>query len=283
MAVQTSYSKNPAVGQEGQLADTHQVQDIISRQVNNAALHPGRAMLRGSSDDDESGRLIMAPVSSPDVDAWMTTTSSPSSETTYSGSSDLDGTLGDAEHAYGWYVDLIVDSHADWDDTNATLKYKRASDGQIIEETLDIPDGGNTTLTSTYRACKVVSLTIPAQSGTSGSFTLGISGTARLNRSWIQGLPVLRTMRESPEYAVDEEAPVLRRGRMYVESEVAVSEGDRVWVRHTAPGAETIGHYRNDSDSDNAVPFPARFAEDTTGSGLAKIELDVPGFVEDPA
>lgn len=277
MSVQTSYSKDPAIGLEGQIADTNQVRDIISRQVNETnGVPPGLAVVRGSADDDESARLLMAPVSSPDADAFLTTTSSPTSETVYD--TELDGVLGDDEHAFGWNVDLILDNHADWDATTATLKGKRASDGAIVEESLSIPDTGNTTVTSSEKYCKLISLTIPAQSGTGGSFTVGISGTAVLNRSWVQGVGVLRTAREDSPYELDEYMPVMRQGRIYVLTETAVAEGDRAYARHTAPGTETVGAFRNDGDGGNAVLFPARFAKGAGAGEIVKLEVDVPGL-----
>lgn len=278
MSVQTSYDKDPAIGLEGQIADTHQVRDEVSRLNNeDPSAAPGLLIMRGSADDDESARVLMNPVTSPDVDAFITTKSSPSTETVFDGG-DLDGVLDGDEHAFGWFVDLVLDASADWNATTATLKAKRASDGAIVEEEIDIPDGGNATVSTTEKYCKVVSLTIPAQGGTGGSFTLGISGDPDLNRSWVQGVSVLRTAREDSPYDVDEVMPVLRRGRIFVRTETAVNEGDRAFARHTAPGDETLGEFRNDADGGNAAMAPARFSQDADADSIVKLEVDVPAL-----
>lgn len=80
-----------------------------------------------------------------------------------------------------------------------------------------------------------------------------------------------------------EGVPVLRKGRIWVYSEVLVTKGDPVFVRHTVHGGlSVLGVFRNDADtvtgSDTAAQLDgAEFAATTTGSGLAPIDVNLPG------
>lgn len=68
---------------------------------------------------------------------------------------------------------------------------------------------------------------------------------------------------------------VLQKGRVWVNAEEAVALGDPVYVRHTA-GSGTVGYFRNDADTANAVRvYGARFVTETTGAGLVQIEIDM--------
>lgn len=63
MSVQTSYDREPAVGLEGQIADTHQVRDEVSRLVQEAnGIAPGLAVVRVDDDEvklpDASGQIF---------------------------------------------------------------------------------------------------------------------------------------------------------------------------------------------------------------------------------
>jgi hypothetical protein len=278
MATQTSYTKHPAVALEGQEADMMDVRDVVSRLVNDSAgLVPGLAAIRAAADSDGEVSPMENPASTGDADAYSTSKSSPTGGTTYDGSQ-LDGVLGDTEQPFGYQVDFILDNNADWDNTTATLVGKRASDGAIVSESLDIPDSGNTTLTSTNFYSRVISLTIPAQSGTGGSWTLGTNSASPVfSRPYAMGVTMLRVARESRTYADNEYAPLMRQGRIYVKVEDAVSEGQRAYCRHTAPGSETLGAFRGDDDSGNAAAYFARFAHDAAAGDLVPLEVDVPG------
>lgn len=106
-----------------------------------------------------------------DVDAIVATGASSLSEQTLTGST-LDGATGDDVMTEPRFITLILSSHANWDLTTAVLSGVDGN-GNAVSENLTIPDGGNTTVTSTRRYLRVTSIVIPAQAGTSGTFTVG--------------------------------------------------------------------------------------------------------------
>lgn len=108
-----------------------------------------------------------------DVDAILVTGASSGSLQTISGAS-LDGATGYRSMSVARKITLVLSSHADWDATTATLTGTDA-DGNAQSESLTIPNGGNSTVTSTKLYKSVTSLAIPAQGGTGGTFTVGVA------------------------------------------------------------------------------------------------------------
>lgn len=108
-----------------------------------------------------------------DVDAIVTATASSASPVTLSGA-DLDGALGYRALTPSRRITLTLDSDTDWDATTAVITGKDAL-GNTLTENLSIPNDGNTTLTTVARFARVTSVTIPAQTGTGGSFTVGVA------------------------------------------------------------------------------------------------------------
>jgi hypothetical protein len=108
-----------------------------------------------------------------DVDAIVATGASSASEQELSGSQ-LDGVTGYASMSIPRKITFTFSSHANWDATTATLAGIDGN-GLAQSESIAIPDGGNTTVTSTKKYLQVTSITIPAQSGTSGTFTVGVA------------------------------------------------------------------------------------------------------------
>lgn len=80
----------------------------------------------------------------------------------------LGGTLSPSRN-----VTLTLNSHADWDATTGTVTGYDAA-GRPQTESFTIPNGGNTTLTGTKIWSRITQVAIPAQSGTNGTFTVGV-------------------------------------------------------------------------------------------------------------
>jgi len=109
-----------------------------------------------------------------DVDAILASGgASAIADQTISGAA-LNGVVGYRDMTVARKITLVLSSHADWDATTATLTGLDA-DGNSQSESLTIPNGGNSTVTSTKRYKRVVSLVIPAQSGTGGTYTIGVA------------------------------------------------------------------------------------------------------------
>lgn len=109
-----------------------------------------------------------------DVDAILASGgASAIAEQTVSGAA-LNGATGYRDMSVARKITLVLSNHADWDATTATLTGLDV-DGAVQSESLTIPNGGNSTVTSTKRYKRVTSLVIPAQSGTGGTFTVGVA------------------------------------------------------------------------------------------------------------
>lgn len=76
-------------------------------------------------------------------------------------------------------------------------------------------------------------------------------------------------------YLAGDQISILEEGFIPVVVEEAVAYNDDVFVRHTANGGNTtLGAFRTDADSSNAVQVPnAKFKSATAGAGVALIRL----------
>ena len=107
----------------------------------------------------------------------------------------------------------------------------------------------------------------------SGDVTGGVVGIVMRSAA-------METRRDTypPSYAPNQMVNVLRAGRIWTASEVAVTKHDPVYVRITANGAlNTLGALRNDADGGNAVLVPGAKWYDTqaTPGAPARAELMV--------
>lgn len=79
-----------------------------------------------------------------------------------------------------------------------------------------------------------------------------------------------------PAYPIGYNFSVLRKGRVWVWAEEAVTPADQVFVRHTAAGNNKPGNFRQDADTANAALLKgARFMSTTTGAGLVLVEINL--------
>lgn len=106
-----------------------------------------------------------------DADAIIATGASSASTQTLTGAA-LNGVVGGASMAVPRMLSFAFSSHADWDATTITVT-GRDVDGATITETFSVPNGGNAMVNGTKHFKRVVSVAIPAQSGTGGTFTMG--------------------------------------------------------------------------------------------------------------
>lgn len=98
------------------------------------------------------------------------------------------------------------------------------------------------------------------------------------------GILVHTQAQENPNLAGDlgvdqlEVASVLRRGRIWVRVEEAVSVGDPVFFRHTAgAGGSELGAFRNDADTATCDQVTsAAWLQGSAGAGVALLELNIP-------
>jgi len=279
---QTSVTSAPARASAGQLADSGP-NDIISARVDAAAgIAPGLCVLRTTSGDATAG--FPTDISA-DVDAIKTNIGSTAGVQSFT-VADFNGAIGDDRIFPPAKVTLVLSSHADWDATNATLT-GLDENGLPVSETIAIPNGGNATVTSSNYYSFVTALSIPAQSGTGGTATVGVSASRTLGGGDVLGVSVLdssKTLESSLSssnnevYENDTVMPVLRKGRICVVVETAFSAGACPLVRFVAAGAEQLGGFRTGTtDSGDAIEWrAARFVNSGSAAGIGVLDVNLP-------
>jgi hypothetical protein len=222
----------------------------------------------GSSNGVDPGQVWQQPshAAAADVDAILATGASSASVQLID--TEADGAYATATFMPPRNVTLVLSSHADWDATNATLTY--IDQGGITRtETLAIPNGGNATVTSTGFVAQFVSLSIPAQAGTGGTYTIGIAAIdASVTLADWEGVAEFRPFQIAEDTDNDfgdkEVITVVRKGVITVvlESGTTAATGGDVYV---GTGASNLGKFRHDNTSAIAV----------TGARFAKVDLTV--------
>jgi hypothetical protein len=206
----------------------------------------------------------------------------------------FNGTYGQTELQPARQITMVLNNNANWDATTAVLRgYNH--EGAIVSENLSIPDTGNTTLTSVNRYRSLISLTIPVQAGTGGTYTLGISAlsagaltaddfygvivedklkTAVSNNN-LYGYPGYGSATFEANYVDGDTVPCLQQGHIWVYSETAVTDRAPVYCRiASGAGGSVLGAFRTDADTATAILVPnARFHRDSTAAGAAWVRF----------
>ena len=164
--------------------------------------------------------------------------------------------------------------------------------GQTVSETIAIPNGGNATVTSTNWYRSVTSFSVPAQTGTGGTATVGIAALdsialadfcgvvirkpikTTIPSSGLYGYPGITSTSVPASFVDGETLSLCVGGGIWVYTEEAVTERDPVYVRITSgAGGSTLGAFRNDADTASCVLIPdARFTR-SAAAGCARIYL----------
>jgi hypothetical protein len=223
-----------------------------------------------------------SPAAAAAATAFITSITSSTGVQSFTGAS-LNGAVGGTVMYPERKVSLILSNHADWDATTAVLSGEL--NGVAKTENLTIPNGGNSTVTSTGYFDKVTGLSIPAQSGTGGTATLGVAILdSSVTIADFEGFAVwdptlipntIPSQDQTAEYHDKDTLSVMLKGAFWGVAETPASalyKGD-VYVR--VAGTGTFGAIRHDSDSGNAIQITgARFGCDAnTTTGLVKVEM----------
>lgn len=187
---------------------------------------------------------------------------------------------------------VTFDSSTDWDPTTAVITYVN-NEGKTVSENLAVAT--STTATTTGYAKAFVSLSVPAQTGTGGSATIGYAAMAALAAADFVGVVVRQPMKSMvnpsnlyigptsdgitnantlAHYVDGDTVTLLEEGGIWVYAEEDMSDRDDVFCRVTANGANTLlGAFRNDSDSGNCVQVVgAKVKRDmVSGSGVCQV------------
>ena len=294
---QSSYSQRPSEAVPGMFSDAFAGRDVdskVARGILKAGYGCFKSQAHGGAGTTmlDAGEVyqIPSPAAAVDVDAIIATIGTTTGVQTLSGAS-LDGVVGGAEMQPARILNVTFSSHADWDATTGVLTYVNDS-GVTVSENISIPNGGNATVLSTGYCASFVSFVIPAQSGTGGTATLGVSALTALTIADFRGTvvrqPVKTTLNAASifgyvgnpsvlvtgDYVDGETVPVMTEGGIWVYAEEAMSDGDPVYIRIATGSASALGGFRNDADSASCVLVPgAKCKRDSTGAGPAWVHF----------
>lgn len=253
---------------------------------------PSSGLASGSTDNSGDPGEVWQTPSYPvaaDVDAVGTITSATGTKTISSGVTA--GALADLQVSPARALTVTFDASTDWDPSNATITFVNV-DGDVVSETLAIAT--STTATTVALARQFISLTIPAQTGATGTATIGVAAlSVTLTAADFVGIVVrqpIKTMVNPSNlyvgpvqsgvpaaavgtiahYVDGETAPLLLEGAIVVVTEEAVSDLQPVFVRVAAgAGGSTIGAFRNDADGGSCVAVTAAKFIGNHASGAA--------------
>jgi hypothetical protein len=267
MSVQTTYSFDRAVGYPGQAADAgpHRRKTVIAA----VALLAGFLVVRGAT--LAKGYALTAPAAA-DPDGIVESLATAATATSLTGSA-LDGAVGAAVMSPARNITITASSHANFD-LSTWIVRGLDENGLPQEELFVMPDAGNTTLVGNKFFSYVTEVYVPAQAGTSGTYTVGFgSKLGPLTKALVHGVAEYVASREPEAFPIAYPVPVIEEGPVYVTSETAYSDGDPVYVRLVAGEGETLGAFRATPDStDCALLAGARFRR-TGSAGVACIDL----------
>jgi len=108
-----------------------------------------------------------------DADAILATGGASAATLQSLNAGDLDGVIGDGVMSPPRRLSFTFSASADWDATNITVT-GTDQDGATQTETFAVPNGGDATVNGTKYFRTVTAVSIPAQSGAGGTFTIGV-------------------------------------------------------------------------------------------------------------
>lgn len=273
---QTSMAAAMTIARRGQLAQGG-ARDIVSARAS-AALTYGNLVMRGTGD-----RVVdpMSAIPVADVDAFIATPVATAATAQVFSGADFDGVVGAGiVPGYSQRASFTLNNHADWDDSIMKVVYENAHGVEVVEDVV-IPNGGNTTVYTTGSVSVLKYIELPAQTGTNGTMTAGQEPTQPylgLDPRVFVGVAVYDPAKESyagaTEVAANGEVSVMRRGRIYVQVEAAVTDGMPAYVRVVESGADLRGQFRG-TPATNFVRLPgAHFVTtQSAADGMAVLQL----------
>jgi len=284
--VQTNYRLSERIGRHGAAFETEPPRSVSAYAY--AAIRPGDLAIKPAAFGglDKVVRTLSAPAAA-DVDAIIATIGSTAGEQTLSGD-DLDGIIGADRIFPPRNLTITFNSHGDWDATTGIVRGLDEA-GRPQEEDIAIPNGGNAVVTLKKFFSAVLSLYIPAQTGTNGTATLG-TGTSLGPLTALDVAGVVRYLARQQVASADAEFEagdvlnLITEGLVALEVEAAVSGGEQVFVRLVAAGDEVVGTYLGSRDGTAAAPDAVpvvglRFAADSvTGADgviLAPVQVEL--------
>lgn len=287
--MQTSYSQSPAIGRVGQIADSRRFRHLLSCMAA-GLVAVGRSVFRvpvyGAAGVNSPHNTTIAyqnpdPAAAADVDAILATGgASAAAEAVWTGA-ELNGVVGEGLMYPARKFTFVFSNHTDWDATTGVARFY-GQDGQLVSEDIAIPNGGNATVTSTGTGRQFKDFTVPAQTGTGGTFTIGIAAldSSVTMADWegiavydpMAGGGITDTVANGAEYEDGDCFAAMRKGAIWVVTEDACVAGGDVYTRISGSG--DIGAFRSDADSASAIQITgARYGRTSAAGALNIVEL----------
>ena len=265
--VQTSYPANPGGAYAGQLADSGAI-DVQSG-IADADIVAGIVCVR-----DNAGQGVAPPSAAAASATAILASGGTSTGGTQTLTAALNGAVGRTAMVPPRNITFTFSSHSDWDATTATVTGLDA-DGEALSEDFAIPNGGNATVTGAKLFASVTSVSIPAQSGTGGTFTIGTGTLVGDMTRHVVGASLYDSTKAPGPFSSGNTVPLVRRGRIWLQSESG-NPDDPVWVRVSASGAQVLGAVRGSSDGNTCTRLRGAVFRSTTSNGIAVVELNLP-------
>lgn len=274
---QTDYSTSPVAGREGDIAASgpHRIQASVASGAVKIGILAAFTSSGKPGDQVPAVTTALAALAAV-VNAIVTTLASSASAATLSGAG-LTGAIGALRMSPARRITIILSNNANWDAGTWILKGKDIS-GKDISEDIVVADAGNATYTSRQFYSYVESLYIPAQSGTGGTMTVGVSADEADYAKGSVGVAFRDNTREpasNDSYADQEDCPMFVGGPVLVKVEAAVSRGMPCFVRTALSGPNVMGQFRGDPAAGFSLFRGAHFESDGSAAGLAVLVLDL--------
>lgn len=272
---QTTFSNAPALGRAGLVA-SNLPSETISK-IADGAVRVGHAVVRGTDLQSgiHPGDCKMPGALGAVVNTVATTTASAATPLVLTSGAGL--AAGAARLSPARKVTLVLNSHADWDATTATIK-GLSDEGEFVSETVAIPNNGNVTLTTNNVFSSVTEIDIPAQTGTGGSFTAGVAaGDAEYVGEFL-GIAMYDATREPygssfDDYADKDSVPVLIKGDIWVKVEAAVVDGQQAFFRTNTVSTDVAGQFSGAGGAGFQPVLNGNFQTAASALGLALLRL----------
>lgn len=274
---QTSYSNSPVAARPGMLAGGMDP-EILSK-VADGSVKVGQACAITAAASGLSLGTVTALTAAQlavDVDSVIATGASTAgiqNLTTFDGTGA--GGAG-AEMIPARKLAIVQNNHADWDATTLTI-YGLDVDGLACQATITLPNNGNATTAQNENVyfSKILKVNIPAQTGTNGTFTLGVIADDGMYPEGQLVIPYYDSSREpynsSNQYVDGESVPCFRKGRLWVPMAATPVAGQQLYVR-IVTGGGGFGELRG-AAATGFVPFKNGRVVEVASSTLAMIEV----------
>lgn len=269
MAYQTTYSLDSAAAVAGQVADSSA--HVIDSYVSEGACVVGNLVMRGTTKATQVKPMVTLA-----ADAVALSASGLASAATAQTITTFNGATGTGLIVPAQQITLTLNSHANWDATTAQVTYEDPWGNRVSEDVL-IPDAGNATVSTVGAARRILSIVLPAQSGTNGTFTVGTIPTAPVftlrNHAGIVTFDASRQPYTTGNALTDKDpCAVISKGRVWVSVEAAVNAGEPVYVRAVTASSNVPGQFGAKATNFGQL-MDAIYLTTTSGAGLAIVQL----------